>query len=124
MSEYKNIDGIVPKASVSDTCATIRIGTFWFNQAARKLSNEEQDVALTEKEAAVLAYLYDRAGKPVSRSTLLQELWEDYAPTSKTHTVQTHIYRLRRKLEMDPANAGILDINSSSYCLIAARGEN
>jgi DNA-binding response OmpR family regulator len=53
---------------------------------------------LTEKEAALLARLCRAEGRPVSRQTLLREVW-GYNPNVSSHTVETHIYRLRRKIE-------------------------
>ena len=59
---------------------------------------------LTEKETAILRYLYRAGQKPVSRETLLQEVW-GYNSGVTTHTLETHIYRLRQKVEKDAAAA-------------------
>ena len=60
-------------------------------------------VRLTEKETAILRYLYRAGQKPVSRETLLQEVW-GYNSGVTTHTLETHVYRLRQKVEKDAAN--------------------
>lgn len=76
----------------------LRLGTCLFDAGARRLADEAGwTVALTEKEAAIIAYLAKAAPRPVSRPELLAAVWR-YADGATTHTVETHIYRLRRKL--------------------------
>jgi len=72
-------------------------------------------VRLTGKEAAVLKYLY-RARGPATRVELLQQVW-GYNATATTHTVETHIYRLRQKLEPDPSGMRMLLNESGGYRL-------
>ncbi len=62
---------------------------------------------LTEKETAILVHLYRAAGAPVGRDDLLSAVWS-YAETVQTHTLETHIYRLRQKIEKDPSFPQIL----------------
>jgi DNA-binding response OmpR family regulator len=79
------------------------IGPYQFRPGLRLLQDNEANrrIRLTDKETAVLKYLYRAAGVPVGRRALLREVW-GYAPGATTHTVETHIYRLRRKIEPDP----------------------
>jgi DNA-binding response OmpR family regulator len=100
--------------------AVLRIGQFHFRPASRVLLNTEtsERVRLTEKESAVLKYLY-RAEAPVSRHTLLHEVW-GYNAHATTHTVETHIYRLRRKIEPDAGRIVVLINEDGGYRL---RGE-
>jgi DNA-binding response OmpR family regulator len=63
----------------------------------------------------VLKFLY-RAEGPVPRNTLLHEIW-GYSANATTHTVETHIYRLRRKLEHDPSKIALLVNESGGYRL-------
>lgn len=86
-----------------------RIGPYVFRPAAKVLQDPtcNRRIRLTEKEAAVLKYLYRAEGRPVGRHTLLHEVW-GYNPTADSHTVETHIYRLRRKIEPDPGQIRIL----------------
>eukprot|EP01037_Dinobryon_pediforme_P001838 gene1838-1869_t len=99
--------------------AVLRIGQFHFRPASRVLLNSvtSERVRLTEKEAAVLKYLY-RAEGPVSRHTLLHEVW-GYNARATTHTVETHIYRLRRKIEPDAGRIAVLINEDGGYCLRA-----
>ena len=76
-------------------------------------------VALTEKEVAILLYLAEAAaaGKTgVPRDELLHKVW-GYHPDATTHTLETHIYRLRQKIESDPEHPALLVTNDEGYCL-------
>jgi DNA-binding response OmpR family regulator len=74
-------------------------------------------VRLTEKEASIIKYLYRADQKVVTRETLLQEVW-GYNSGVTTHTLETHVYRLRQKIERDPSNAEILVTESGGYKLV------
>ena len=68
------------------------------------------------KEAAIIKFLYRAGDSVVSRDTLLEEVW-GYNSGVTTHTLETHVYRLRQKIEKDPANAQILITDSGGYRL-------
>ena len=74
-------------------------------------------VRLTEKETAILRYLYRAGQRPVSREVLLQEVW-GYNSGVTTHTLETHIYRLRQKVERDASTPSILVTEGGGYKLI------
>ncbi len=76
----------------------------------------KEAVRLTEKEVSILAYLYDAPGKALSRQALLDRVW-DYAEGVETHTLETHIYRLRQKIEEDPSVPKILLTQEDGYRL-------
>ena len=99
--------------------ATFQIGPYSFRPAAKMLHNGPRKVHLTEKETAILKYLYRVGDKPVSRDTLLGEVW-GYNAGVTTHTLETHIYRLRQKIEAQPADARIIVTEPEGYRL--ARG--
>lgn len=83
------------------------------------IPNIERDGAvfdLTEKECALLKILFDADEKSTSHAWLLQKVW-GYSDDLDTHTLQTHIYRLRQKLEQDPTNPQILRTVNDGYCL-------
>jgi DNA-binding response OmpR family regulator len=69
------------------------------------------------KETAILRYLYRVGERPVSRETMLQEVW-GYHSEVTTHTLETHIYRLRQKIEKDVATPVILVTESQGYKLV------
>jgi DNA-binding response OmpR family regulator len=97
--------------------AVFNIGPYSFQPGAKLLLDTaaKRKIRLTEKEAAILRFLY-RAAAPVSRETLLGEVW-GYNAGVNTHTLETHIYRLRQKMERDPANAEILVTTPGGYRL-------
>lgn len=77
----------------------------------------DEVIKLTEKEIAILKYLYKAgADKIVSKNELLQEVW-GYNPDVTTHTIETHIYRLRQKVEHDDASAQLILTTDGGYQL-------
>ncbi|MEE9315206.1 MAG: response regulator transcription factor [Rhizobiaceae bacterium] len=98
--------------------AVFTIGQYSF-RPAQKLMIEEDDskVRLTEKETAILKYLYRAEQKVITRDILLEEVW-GYNSGVTTHTLETHIYRLRQKIERDPSNAQLLVTESGGYKLM------
>jgi DNA-binding response OmpR family regulator len=79
--------------------------------------SEGSKVRLTEKETSILKYLYRAGEKVVTRDVLLQEVW-GYNSGVTTHTLETHIYRLRQKIEKDPAHAELLVTETGGYKLV------
>jgi len=99
--------------------AVFNIGPYTFKPAAKMLIDEaEKKIRLTEKETNILKYLYRAESGVVARDTLLHEVW-GYNAGVTTHTLETHIYRLRQKIEPDPSNARILVTESGGYRLAA-----
>ncbi len=98
--------------------AVFTIGPYSFRPSSKLLlSAKGSKVRLTEKETAILRYLYRAGQKPVSRETLLQEVW-GYNSGVTTHTLETHIYRLRQKVEKDAAVPSILVKEAGGYKLV------
>jgi DNA-binding response OmpR family regulator len=94
------------------------IGPFTFQPSAKLLLNSKgRKVRLTEKETSILRYLYRAGQRPTSRDTLLQVVW-GYNSEATTHTLETHIYRLRQKIEPDAAAPVILVTESRGYKLL------
>ena len=98
--------------------AVFTIGPYTFRPSSKLLVNPKgSKVRLTEKETAILRYLYRAGRRPVSREILLQEVW-GYNSGVTTHTLETHIYRLRQKVERDAANPAILVTEGGGYKLM------
>lgn len=99
--------------------AVFSIGPYTFQPSAKMLVNNETNkkVRLTDKEAAILKYLYRCGNKVVSRDVLLDEVW-GYNAGVTTHTLETHVYRLRQKIEANPSNASILVTEAGGYRLV------
>jgi len=97
--------------------AVFRLGSYEFRPANKVLVDAQQrKIRLTEKETNILKYLYRAGEKPVSREELLAEVW-GYNAGVTTHTLETHVYRLRQKIEADPANARLLLTEAGGYRL-------
>ncbi len=99
--------------------AVFTIGPFTFRPSAKLLLDEATNskVPLTEKETAILKYLCRAGNKVVGRDVLLNEVW-GYNASVTTHTLETHVYRLRQKIETDPSNAEILVTEPGGYRLV------
>ncbi|WP_112320561.1 response regulator transcription factor [Oceanibium sediminis] len=97
--------------------AVFNIGPYTFKPAVKMLIDDaDKKIRLTEKETNILKYLYRAESGVVARDTLLHEVW-GYNAGVTTHTLETHIYRLRQKIEPDPSNARILVTESGGYRL-------
>ncbi len=98
--------------------AVFTIGPYTFRPGAKMLVTERNSkIRLTEKETAILRYLYRAGKKPVAREILLQEVW-GYNSGVTTHTLETHIYRLRQKIEKDPSHPSLLATEAGGYKLL------
>lgn len=99
--------------------AVFTIGPYTFRPSAKLLleNGTERKVRLTEKETAILKFLYRAGPRVIDRETLLHEVW-GYNPGVTTHTLETHVYRLRQKIETDPSDAKILVTETGGYKLV------
>ena len=98
--------------------ATFTVGAYTFKPGQKMLIDEKgAKIRLTEKEAAIIKYLYRAGDKVIGRDVLLEEVW-GYNSGVTTHTLETHVYRLRQKIEKDPSNATLLVSESGGYKLV------
>ncbi|MEH7827695.1 response regulator transcription factor [Gemmobacter denitrificans] len=99
--------------------AIFQLGPYTFKPAQKLLVDEkDRKIRLTEKETNILKFLYRAQQGVVARDVLLHEVW-GYNAGVTTHTLETHIYRLRQKIEPDPSNARLLVTESGGYRLVA-----
>lgn len=97
--------------------APVTIGPWRLDPVGRMLEDAAgRKVRLTDKEAAILEHLHNDGGV-VGREALLAQVW-GYSAAVTTHTLETHIYRLRRKIEADPAHAALLVTEAGGYRLV------
>lgn len=102
--------------------AVFAIGPYSFRPGSKMLLNQKgSKIRLTEKETLMLKHLYRAGEKVVTRAVLLQEVW-GYNSGVTTHTLETHIYRLRQKIEKDPSHAELLVTESGGYKLLPNAG--
>jgi DNA-binding response OmpR family regulator len=98
--------------------AVFTIGRYTFRPSAKMLVDEKNaKIRLTEKETAILKFLYRAGEKVITRDVLLHEVW-GYNSGVTTHTLETHIYRLRQKIERDPSKAELLVTEAGGYKLV------
>lgn len=99
--------------------AVFSIGPYTFKPSAKLLVNNDtqKKIRLTDKETAILKFLYRSGSRVISRDVLLDEVW-GYNAGVTTHTLETHVYRLRQKIESDPSRAQILVTEAGGYRLV------
>ena len=99
--------------------ATFQIGPYSFRPSNKMLVEPESErkIRLTEKETAILKFMFRSGDRVVSRDVLLDEVW-GYNSGVTTHTLETHVYRLRQKIEQDPSNVELLVTEPGGYRLV------
>src|SRR3712207_606144 len=104
--------------------AVFAIGPYVFRPSAKLLLEPARNrkIRLTDKESNILKFLYRAAGRPVGRQVLLNEVW-GYNSAVTTHTLETHIYRLRQKIEADPSRTRLLLTVAGGYSLDPRGGQ-
>jgi DNA-binding response OmpR family regulator len=97
--------------------AIFSLGPYTFKPSIKILVTADgKKIRLTEKETNILKFLYRATEHVVPRDILLLEVW-GYNAGVTTHTLETHIYRLRQKIEPDPGKASILITENGGYRL-------
>ena len=98
--------------------AIFKVGPYTFKPAAKMLIRDDaRKVRLTEKETAIIKFLLRAGEQVVGRDVLLHDVW-GYNAGVTTHTLETHVYRLRQKIERDPAHAELLVTEGGGYKLV------
>ena len=93
------------------------LGPYTFHPAMKILkTHDNNEIQLTEKETDILKFLYHTVEDLVPRDILLHEVW-GYNNSVTTHTLETHIYRLRQKIERNPSVAELLVTEDGGYRL-------
>lgn len=106
LNTYKNINSKEEVIILARGSLDINQGVF--------TKGADNKISLTEKEVAIISFLYTNKGKIISREELLSSVW-DYADNVETHTLETHIYRLRQKIEDNPSNPDIIITSDDGY---------
>ncbi len=98
--------------------AKFNVGPYTFKPSQKLLIDPRgSKIRLTEKESAIIKYLYRADQKVVTRDVLLEEVW-GYNSGVTTHTLETHVYRLRQKIERVPSKAELLVTENGGYKLV------
>ena len=113
------------RARLRDDRMRIRIGSFWFIPDQKALLTDKGKVAipLTDREVNLISYLARHPNKTVKTAQIQQDLW-GYHARATTHTIQTHVYRLRQKFEPDPSAPTVLVSDGSGYSLVVGASNN
>ena len=85
------------------------------NKNEKRLVKDKNYISLTEKEIQLLELLLLNE-KPISKNKILEEVWK-YSTSADTHTVETHIYRLRKKIKSKFKDENFILNNKSGYLL-------
>ncbi|WP_270374124.1 MULTISPECIES: response regulator transcription factor [Marinicauda] len=96
--------------------AVLQLGPYQFKPSMKLLLEGDRKVRLTEKETNILKYLYRAGGETIAREELLDKVW-GYHREANTHTLETHVYRLRQKIEPEGSKARLLVTESGGYRL-------
>jgi DNA-binding response OmpR family regulator len=99
--------------------ASFALAHYTFTPASRLLKDKEtgKEIVLSDKESAILKFLYRAGDTPVDCDKLYSEVWS-HAVSLSTHTLQTHVYRLRQKIERNPAHPEILLSEAGGYRVV------
>ena len=91
----------------------IKIGKFVINYNSRKLYKDDNFINLTEKETTIINFL-SQSKKPVSVKNLQKKVW-GYNINLETHTVETHVYRLRKKIDENLNDENFIQSSKLGY---------
>ena len=112
---YKKLQGHrIENLDLGHGVLSVALGRF--NHINADTDNGDNSIILTEKEKEILQYLHANMPRKIPRNELLDAVW-GYAKNVETHTLETHIYRLRQKIELDPASPIILKKDEDGYYL-------
>ena len=95
--------------------SNVNIKDFFLDINSRVLKKDESSLKLTEREAEMLLFLKN-SRKPVNVETLEKEIWQ-HSSELETHTVETHIYRLRKKIKAEFGNDDLIKSNKNGYTI-------
>ena len=108
------IENISAKKKFSQN-SSINIKNYLLNKNEKKLSKSKEFIILTEKEIQLLE-LFLNNKKPISKDNILSSVW-NYSSDADTHTVETHIYRLRKKIAEKFMDENFIQNNKDGYYL-------
>ena len=98
------------------TAAPMKIGAHILYPDSNILKMGKQEIALTDKEFDIIVKIFQMSPERMGRDELLHAIW-GYGDNIETHTLETHIYRLRQKIEKDPSNPKFLQTDDDGYFL-------
>lgn len=116
-----HVKSVVARFEQTDA-ATVQLAHFIFRPAQKTLTDSNHStITLTDKESDILEFLLDATDHTASRPLMLESVW-GYSPEADTHTIDTHVYKLRQKIEPDPNNPTLLVSVNGGFRLNALSG--
>ena len=95
--------------------SSIKIKDYILDKNEKKLIKKLNNIILTEKEIQLLE-LFLHNTRPITKDKILDEVWK-YSADADTHTVETHIYRLRKKIKSEFSDENFILNNKNGYSL-------
>ena len=95
--------------------SNVNVKDFFLDINSRELKKGKSSLKLTERETDMILFL-NNSKKPVNVETLEKEIWQ-HSSELETHTVETHIYRLRKKIKAEFGNDDLIKSNKSGYTI-------
>jgi len=108
----KKIISLIAKNEFKNN-SLIRLNDYIINKNERKIKKRDLELRLSEKEINFLI-LFSKIREPISRNLVLKNVW-NYSPESETHTVETHIHRLRKKIFQKFGDNNFIKNNDKGY---------
>ena len=108
------VENAITKKNFSKN-SSILIKQYKLDKNEKKLIKDKNYILLTEKEIQLLELFLDNK-KPISKNIILKEVWK-YSTSADTHTVETHIYRLRKKIKSKFSDENFILNNKDGYLL-------
>ena len=117
-SFLKEINSVVENVAAKNVFSknsSIQIKKYFLNKNEKKLSKNGNEIILTEKEIQLLE-LFLKNKNPISKNKILSSVW-NYSLDADTHTVETHIYRLRKKINDEFSDDNFIVNTKEGYSL-------
>ena len=113
ISDFKKKITLLAAKNIFYKSSMIKLNDYIINKNNRIIKNNNKELQLTEKEINFLI-LFSSSNQPVSRNFVLKNIW-NYSPESETHTVETHIHRLRKKILEKFGDKNFIKNNKKGY---------
>jgi len=95
--------------------SNVNVKDFFLDINSRELKKGKSSLKLTERETDMILFL-NNSKKPVNVETLEKEIWQ-HSSELETHTVETHIYRLRKKIKAEFGNDDLIKSSKNGYTI-------
>ncbi len=110
------VEVLAKRSGNEDNDTLLKVGTLELDRLSRDVTREGQKILLQPREFRLLAYLMQNAGKVVTRTMLLEKVW-DYHFDPQTNVIDVHVSRLRGKIDKDFEDPMLLTIRGAGYKL-------